>query len=64
MNPGALSKNTMYPIKIFFTESWGYDFLQIQYKIGSGGYQNSWTGMLHSLLPGENSIKSLIVVEF
>ena len=53
MNPGALSKDTMYPIKVFFTDSWGYDYLQIQYKIVNGSYQNSWTGMLHSLLPGD-----------
>ena len=63
MNLGALSKEAMYPIKVFFTESRGYDFLQIQYKIDSGSYQNSWNGMLHSLLPGKITINLFKIIK-
>ena len=52
MNAGTLSSNFWYPITVFFCESHGNDFIQIERKKDSSHYSTSWTGRLRNLLPG------------
>ena len=52
MNAGTLSSNIWYPITVFFCESYGNDFLQIEHKKDSSQYSISWIGRLRNLLPG------------
>ena len=53
MDAGNLSSLAWYPMKVFFTESWGNDFLQIMHQYSNGNFSTSWNGMLRNLLPGK-----------
>ena len=64
MNGGTLSNDTLYPIKVFFCDSFLNDFIQVSHQKGSGAFSTSWTGMLRNLLPGRKHFYILRSVSF
>ena len=51
MDGGVLSPLVLYPIKVFFTESLGNDYLQIRHQHNNNAFSTSWNGKLRNLLP-------------
>ncbi len=53
MDGGALTQNTDYPIKAFMTEEVGSDYIRIEYQVGGGPFETSWTDKIRNLLPSK-----------
>ena len=53
MDGGKLNQLDWYPIKVFMTDSYGYDYIRIAYSIDSGPQSSLWKGNLTNLLPGK-----------